>query len=82
MHALVEFLLARIAEDRAMLQRLDGQFGTQCVSDCDATRRIVEVIGLGLGDSDSLANHGVMLLLARPYDRHTDFQPDWRSAPG
>jgi hypothetical protein len=77
-HPLVEFLLTRLAEDRAALQLLDQRFRTTWVAECDARRRIVEMIGLGLAEADSLAGCDVLLLLARPYSEHPDFRPDWR----
>jgi hypothetical protein len=78
MHPLVEFLLTRTAEDRATLQLLDQRFRTNWVAECDATRRIVELIALGVADSDSLEGCDVLLLLARPYREHSDFRPEWR----
>lgn len=78
MHPLVEFLLARIAEDRAALGLLDDRFGARWVAECDATTRIVELIGVGLSEGDSLEGCEVLCLLARPYSQHPEFRPEWR----
>lgn len=82
MHALVDFLLSRIAEDQATLQSLDDRFGTRCVADCTSTRRIVELIGVGMAENATLAGDDVLLRLARVYSRHPDFRRDWRQAHG
>lgn len=80
MHSLVEFLLARMAEDRAVLKLLDERFAARWVVECDATARIVELIAVGVTDQGSLAGCDVLLRLARPYDHHPDFRADWRLA--
>ena len=78
MHPLVEFLLARIAEDRTALELLDERFGSRWVAECDSATRIVELIGVGVADSDGLAGCDVLLVLARPYREHPEFRLDWR----
>ncbi|MFN2517824.1 MAG: DUF6221 family protein [Jatrophihabitantaceae bacterium] len=79
MHPLVEFLLARTAEDRDALQMFDARFpfGDRWVLECDLKRRVIELIAAGLDDVDDLAGCDVLLALAVPYADHPDYRSDW-----
>jgi hypothetical protein len=79
-HPLVEFLLARVAEDRDALQMFDACFPLEdrWVGECDAKRRIVELIAQGLDDVDDLAGCDVLIALALPHAAHPDCRPDWQ----
>jgi hypothetical protein len=85
-HHLVEFLLARIAEDRAALGLFDRQFheSDRWVAECEARRAIVELVASGVEGIDGvegcdrLEGCDVLLLLAQPYVDHPDFCEAWR----
>lgn len=79
-HPLVEFLLARVAEDRDALQMFDARFpfGDRWVAECDVKRRVVELIAGGLDDVDDLAGCSVLIALAVPHAGHPDCRSDWQ----
>jgi hypothetical protein len=81
MERLVDFLLARIAEDRAALQLVDAQFpgSDRWVAECDSRRRIVELVAPQPAGNESLAGCDVLLLMAQPYGEHRDFRKEWNS---
>jgi hypothetical protein len=83
-HPLGEFLLVRIAEDRAALKFFDDRFGfgDRWVAECDTRRRIVELVALGAADVDSLEGCEVLLRLAAPHTDHPDYRESWRLRTG
>jgi hypothetical protein len=80
MLALIEFLLARIAEDQAVLTVLGDRFGLgdRWVTECEARRRIVELIAAGADDIDSRERWEVLQILAQPYVDHPDLRAAWQ----
>lgn len=91
---LTEFLLARIAEDEAML-RGEGDYLVsfnlpRLLRECEAKRQIVEIAEDHADSADPIGHRGtmyfiddyqgVLLALAAIYADHPDYQFGWRSA--
>lgn len=86
MSDLVDFLLARIAEDEADVR--DGRVGiisltlaARVLAECDSKRRIVEHAAQVHRFGDAVARQivdNVLSLLALPYVAHPDYDEDWR----
>jgi hypothetical protein len=81
---LTEFLLARIAEDEAEMQRADFVWDYQrLLAECEAKRRIVKtrpfklLAGAEERQADRLRDQ-VLRLLALPYADHPDYQQEWK----
>jgi hypothetical protein len=89
---LIEFLLARIADDEAAAQGIAedvGEWmGDRWRAECDAKRRIVERLVAGIPDEDVMdgyemdgweqARNATLPLLALPYADHPDYDEAWR----
>jgi hypothetical protein len=88
---LANFLLARIAEDEALLG--DGPYSSLRLAaqenaerwraECEAKRRIVELAWHHFGEDDYAwgmehAKGEVLKLLAVPYADHPDYRDEWR----
>lgn len=64
--ALVDFLLARIADDEKWAEVRDR--ATQVVADC----------GSPANESEAASASLTLRLLAHPYSGHPDYRPEWR----
>ena len=88
---ITEFLLARIAEDEAMIfagqergyvmpavANLPGADPfDRALRECEAKRRIVEL--QAANDEDRYLPGFILLALASVYADHTDYDPGWRA---
>lgn len=81
MSHLVDFLLSRIAEDRAALEFADNPFASRdrWVAECDTKRRIIALVAPRAEVHESMEGSGVLLLLAQPYADHPDYRETWRA---
>jgi len=84
---LVEFLLARIAEDeRAWTPALMPVTGVglsglckRLQAECEAKRRIVGIAQAALDEDTYTPDiHEILATLAPPYAEHSDYQERWR----
>lgn len=88
---LIDFLLARIAEDKVAAQAvehwnpqavLNGQpLGPKLLAECEAKRRIVEAIDAGNPVDEwmsALTLEWVTKVLAAVYADHPDYRDEWR----
>jgi hypothetical protein len=84
---LIEFLLARIAEDEAGAERADyiADFNpARVLAECESKRRIVDEctgglywnVGCSEGHEGNFEN--ILALLAAVYADHPDYQPKWK----
>jgi hypothetical protein len=79
-YELAGFLLARIAEDQHALADFDERFrgGPRWADECDARRRIVQLIAPDPREEDDLEGAEVLRIMALPYADHPDFREEWR----